>query len=838
MLAMTTFITACSDIDENFSGGAGFVNLELAVNPEVICFGQGGEGGYTVTPPAIDEFSITLSDLSGQYSHTWQSPSLITPSEQYRSGVYTVTAQYGSLENEGFDTPCFMGTAEVVVKDAEVARPTVVCSIANTLVSLSYSDRFKDFVDDYSAVLHSGGGVYVEVPAGETRPVFLRPGDVSLTLSLSLGNDVDVTFSPATISNAKERHLYTIAIDVEDTATAQPRLLIDIYDEEIKHSLTVSLSHDLLSMPAPVVQPVGFDPSVPLILNEGEIPSSKIAMEVSSQNELSQVKLTTISPTLLSLGWPPEIDLLNVDQSVIDRLREVGLKVDGLREKGSKNGVVDFTEVVSRLTNGKAAIPEASFTLVAKDILTKVNDPVNLDIDIEPVDLTVKEVSSAVMGIDKAMITVTAPSVDLRKNIQVQALDNRTWENLTVDDVIPADQPSTYNVIVTVPQGATSVKARILYCNRLKGEFTIDRKAPEYKVDVDAFATRARLRVTADDPAVVELVTRYLRVFIDSNQASVLDRDDKNGLLTILGLSPSSTYRLKTTLLDNPSPSDFSRETVFVTEGTPSLPNADFEEIKETIKVNNLLSGGRYSQNTVEIYNRQNTVSFKLSVPTKGWANTNDKTFCKDATNRNTWYMQPSVYSVSEAKSGGYAVTLRSVAFDVSGEIIPDYLQTSQPFTNYSMNIPYIEARAAGKLFLGEYGFDPLSMSERYIEGISFKGRPMSVNGFYIFLPCKTYASDRGLVDVEVIGNDGLNEIVIASGRLALPLASSYTSFSVPLTYNKFGIKASKIKIMFASTEQAGSLAQERTSVITCDDPVTSSSIGSVLTVDNLSLSY
>ena len=119
----------------------------------------------------------------------------------------------------------------------------------------------------------------------------------------------------------------------------------------------------------------------------------------------------------------------------------------------------------------------------------------------------------------------------------------------------------------------------------------------------------------------------------------------------------------------------------FKTEEAQQLPNPDFEDVKfSSIKYANMLSGGRYSQNTVEIYNLQNRTSFDLMTPT-AWANVNDKTFCLDASNHNTWYMAPSTYTVEDAYSGAYAVRLDCVGYDLDGPEIPDYLQTSLPFT-------------------------------------------------------------------------------------------------------------------------------------------------------------
>ncbi len=157
-----------------------------------------------------------------------------------------------------------------------------------------------------------------------------------------------------------------------------------------------------------------------------------------------------------------------------------------------------------------------------------------------------------------------------------------------------------------------------------------------------------------------------------------------------------------------------------------------------------LPSGGRYSQTEVAIYNWQNRESFSQQVPQK-WANTNAKTFSTRASNHNTWYMQPSVFTVSdEVKSGEFAVCLRSVGFDLSGEDIPDYAQTGRPYLQYSggsaCGLP-----CRGQAFPRRVFFQRLQHGESYKDVVDWKSRPRSLNGFYKYAPSPDSPSDTGV---------------------------------------------------------------------------------------------
>ena len=68
--------------------------------------------------------------------------------------------------------------------------------------------------------------------------------------------------------------------------------------------------------------------------------------------------------------------------------------------------------------------------------------------------------------------------------------------------------------------------------------------------------------------------------------------------------------------------------------------------------------------------------------------------------------------------------------------------------------------------------------------------------------------------------------------------ATGYKAFSVPVTYEKFGVKATKMKIMIASSAFTGSIDEESSHVVTFSDPVTSTSLGGKLWIDNLTFAY
>ena len=98
--------------------------------------------------------------------------------------------------------------------------------------------------------------------------------------------------------------------------------------------------------------------------------------------------------------------------------------------------------------------------------------------------------------------------------------------------------------------------------------------------------------------------------------------------------------------------------------------------------------------------------------------------------------------------------------------------------------------------------------------------------------------SDRGVALVEVLGIYNNMEIVIARTELQLRPALTYTAFTVPLSYPHFGVKATRLRVMMASSSRYGSIAEESVRVPVSNNVEIAAALGSTLWVDELSLSY
>lgn len=835
-----TATSSCSTATEEERLGAAQLIPSATLVPTVTTQDGIVENGIVSPLPEASDISLKITSADRRYSQTWTPLSSYPISEPLRSGGYNVEASNGLRIGEGINNPFFHGSRTINLGSGETAEVAVECRLANALFRVEASDGFRAQFPGANATFHASGGRFISVPEGETEILYTLPGDVEIFLDVTTPDGTNAKFLASRLKDAKAAYLYDIGIGYETDETGVGTVVMTVASAQGTEEKRVRLTGDFLASEAPVITTSGFRDSEVMEIVEGNLPAQPLRFELGG-SPAESVVLNTEAPGLIAEGWPAEVNLESADAAMLRRLEESGLKIT--RTDGWLTAI-DLTEVTARL---RSADSDVRFALIASGATGKISGPSTLAISVRPVDIAVLEISDALMGVNIGKIRMLARGNNPKPNLEIEARrsGNDRWENCEIISVgeAAAGTPSEsgeWDVTFKLPfTPRENPEIRVMYCGVERASSVVNVVSPDYGVEADAFASIVRLKVTCPNPSMLDLITELLNIYVEGSPTPLLHRTGQPGIIVVGGLEEKRKYIITTTLFDESSARDhFSPPIEIVTERKLQIPNGDFENVKDNeLNYTNLPAGGRYSQNIVDIYNQQNYVTYDYFLP-KGWANTNAKTFCNAAEHHNTWYMQPSVYTVEDAAEGSYAVAIVSTAWDLHGPTIADYRQTAPPYVKYSRNIPRIAHRAAGKIFLGAYGFNPATGEEAYVEGIGFESRPTALNGHYRFVPCATEVSGHALARIEVIGNVGGTDIVISRGEYLFPPAIGYTAFSIPLAYDDFGVKATKLKLMFSSSSETGDIEYESQHVVTYSDPITSTSLGGTLWLDGLTFSY
>lgn len=819
---------SCSD-ENPWSGsqGMGGIRLTLTPSPDYVEGAPSTRAPESLfTVPDVADFSLRLDKIDGSYSKEWTSLSDFENEEGFPTGAYTLTAYYGSLEDEGFEKPHFLGSEQLTVLEDRETPVDIEAAIANTLVSIEYTDAFKSYFSSWSAEVHSEGHAYNPVPGDETRPVFVAPGSLGIAVDFTDKSNRNAKVQAASFE-ALARHHYHVTIDVNNGNVGTAQIVISFDDTVEEENVYIDLTDELFTTPAPTLKPEGFSDGQTIEYLEGSPVESSLVLNAMARAGISSAVLTISSETFTP-AFGKEIDLCTATPAQQEQLRALGVSATGFYKNPGVFGIIDLTALTNALPAGRHTV-----SMIVKDKFNRVSDPVSITFSSEAVALELSAEPS-VFGTNEAIVTVSYNGADPSSDLSFKAMDSMGGYVdapviSSVKNVRTRALPvNKYMITIRIPEtDRNPIPVKVFYKGEEKASFEIDVVVPTYTQEIDAFAKKAVVKVTADDLKMQTAVINAIRPILTGANASsaTFSRDASKGLLVISNLTPASEYSM--TLSLGPVKKEVGS---FKTENASDVPNGDFSAT-DHIAFDNLAIGGTYNVDAFGIkrsYTHHSSIS--RDVP-QGWATLNDLTCWSGSSNMNTWFLVPSTY----VENGQTVV--RSVGYHHNGAS-PAGSGGNFNTKYYCENAPTTLERSAGELFLGEYTF-----AGGRTDGISFSSRPSSLSFDYKYAP---YGAETA--EVSVIVSDASGK-VISSKTETLASNSSMTAKTVSLPAYSFGSKAARIQVLFRSTSgseiglniPSGTQLNEGLGLGNGTKEANdykAYAVGSVLTVDNVKLNY
>lgn len=833
--------------------GKGGVNLKLTADADVKdAMPSVRAGEPELVAPDVSYFSVEMLNLDTELKQTFSTLEDFNNQDGFDVGSYTLTAYYGNINECGFEKPYFMGEANVNVLKGRESSVEVIAQLANVMLSVEYTDAFKDYFRDYSVTAHTDGHANVTFGKYETRAGFLAPGDVSLQISVTNPNGQTVTLTPKDLElQAIARHHYHVKFDVNADPMGDMTLTVVFDDSTTKEDVHFTLSDELYSAEAPVVESEGFTSGQMIEALSGNPSESLLKFESTCKAgfQSAKLKIAQIGGDPYTLPFDSELELVNADESTQNVLAKNGIKVGGLYKNPDQMAFVDVTELPKYLPTGTFEI-----TLTVTDALGRNNEtPVVLNLSTQPINLHVTG-GSAVYAYSDRNAACTGQTVDATVFVVYNGLHPETaisfrnkcydgsFKNCEIVDVKESSGTrgfldKTYIFNIKVCDVETSPLPMEIWFNdkeypdKENSKFSLDIIEPKFTLEADPFAKYARFRVNPENPGDLATIVNGLKLYKDGKaQSGGVSRDPEKGILTMDGLDPDKDYVIGYSLTSRSAGVPESQTLKIHTEVNKPLSNGDFSKSKRTID-QDMQVGGVYKAGA---FDYTNWSQVKVDEPTD-WCSINDKTFFKNAKTPNSWFTVVSTY----LENG--QVVVRSVGYDHNGTL-PDRTGSFFSTTYYNTNTPNISSKAAGELFLGTYSFDGKETRE---DGIEFKSRPTSVSFDCSYSP---YETDMGVAKAEVLDASGK---VIASGERNIYSSSMHTEV-ISLSEYPFGSKAASIRIQFKSSREEFTLNIPNPNVDSWSGTLPTSpyhhnlgennyhsyASGSVLTIDYVKLNY
>ncbi|MDE7471816.1 MAG: DUF4493 domain-containing protein, partial [Paramuribaculum sp.] len=215
----------------NVGTGSGSLNPVVNVDPTIIPAVDPQHPIECEIAPEGTDMLLRLTDVLTGAETTWENQNHLLQTEVFLPGDYIIEASYGNGEQEGFDHPYYYGTTSFKLANGETARPEIVASVKSTVIKIDYDDTYRRLLKNYTTVLHSDGGIYLNYPATERRYAYLLPGEISFTLQIEMNDGRKATFQPVKVSDAKRGYLYRATLSaIEGENGSAPKIVISFDD--------------------------------------------------------------------------------------------------------------------------------------------------------------------------------------------------------------------------------------------------------------------------------------------------------------------------------------------------------------------------------------------------------------------------------------------------------------------------------------------------------------------------------------------------------------------------------------------------------------------------------
>lgn len=239
-------IASCqSDELAQYENGDGYIQLSSVELDKSV---QTRATGETMAIKITNSSDGTVFQQANDWTEL-QGKSFLVPA----GNTYTIEAySYGKTIEQGFDVaPYYSGSEEVTVKANTAHTVDVVCGLAQSMVTVSYSESFKSHFSDYSATVTGNEDLSIVFDATETRTAYVKanqPLQIALTLTPNGGEETTDTRN--IVENALPAYRYNVKYDIDLEGSGNINVSVDKNRHEYEITLGVPLKPDGVSTTA------------------------------------------------------------------------------------------------------------------------------------------------------------------------------------------------------------------------------------------------------------------------------------------------------------------------------------------------------------------------------------------------------------------------------------------------------------------------------------------------------------------------------------------------------------------------------------------------------------
>ena len=794
------------DSQENTGGSDGSENGGTETEEPFDPVAEALKNGFKLSVKAYDETVYACTDYEKFNNGECENVEL-------RVGNYTVVADMGNPEVEGFDQPYYLGSKDIHLEKGDNVDVELECKLANSILKINYTDNFKKYFSTYSSYVSTSKGNTVEYVQDETRGAYLASGEVTVYVKAKKtgANEATLNVGKYTLNPQYE---YALTLDVDVSKAVMTVTFSEDINEE---PINIDISDAALNANPPYMTGEGFENIGSVV--EGAGIDGNLRVIINAEAGIASCVMTTTSAYLKEKGWSENTDLSSADEQTVSTIKGTGVELKGFAGS-NKMAYIDFTELLRTLPKDNPV-----------DIKLTVTDKLNKTSDVFSFNVEVQDCMFSVYPTDEE-----APFLGNECKVNVTLLDgdaNNIKFALT-DGGVPL---SVQNVSEPVEVGGVKQYTVTLYRTDghfFKETFNISAEYLTYssKIDIpvyfglemdnienDVWAKRATVHLYNE---TVENITIQKKES-DGNWVDVERILNEDGRITAYDLSPDTKIALRAVKKSDNSKA--TNEIELKTWKAVSLPNGDMEYW--TVGPDGMEGHGDANSifGIATSYKHTPYRSWERWYPYTNiidnhWDTLNEYTTSigEESEKINaTWNKRWTRYV---ANSG----TIRTTGKDGNGALIRT-VGWGDGNTAAGTSANVINNITPGELYLGAYNSSP-----QY--GITFDGLPDGLRFDYKYV---TKNADRYVLNIQMYSGNTLMVDQTLSSEEALPV-NEWTEKYIPFVYLNKQNEPTTLSIVFKS---GTSTSKDDIRVFApFGNLTTGENIGSELYLDNIELIY
>ena len=430
LTALAMLVASCQDDNKGLTKGQGTISPEFTIdysvtNPRTM---SRAENGKETVPnaPELSSFSFHLWKDDGKVDTTYTGLGYFEDA-QFPVGAYSLEAFSGDIEKEGLGKPYFAGSTTFNVYDGEQAKPTLVAKLANTAVSVEYTKAFMNYFTAYSTEIHSSNGTNtIEMPTIDQADtssdwVYVKPGNVTITIDVTKQNGVNYKVEAATITDAQPGTHYHVKVDANVCEVGNATITVTFDDTTDLQPIEIDVSDDIVITPAPELTAIGFTSGTAIDILEGDAAENDLKVTVLAQGGIKTVTLNIASPTPALSNLQGDVELVGATDAVKNTLTSLGVTTVGLWSGNvDKIAQIDLTNILPKLavSGGNST---HKFTISVVDKIGRTCDAVELTVEASKPILTISNPADLYYGDTQAEFDFTYNGKNLADKVKFKA---------------------------------------------------------------------------------------------------------------------------------------------------------------------------------------------------------------------------------------------------------------------------------------------------------------------------------------------------------------------------------------------------------------------------------